>query len=717
MTAIRAKKLRPNSRPKIPAPQTGVIAAAGDSHRLLDCSISIAIVLITSAAFFPVLANGFVNIDDRVNLLNNLNFRGLDWAQLQWMFTTLHNSLYRPVTWMTFGLDYLLWGIQPFGYHLTSLLFHCANAAVVYFLALRLLRFSDAKQVAQGDLSLRAGAAFAALVFAVHPLRVEVVAWASARNDVVAGLFFISTILCYLRAVEAGAVGGTGAWRAATLVLYALSLLAKPNGITLPFALLVLDVYPLQRLGWNGKWFDSAARQVWFEKVPFLALSVGAGALALVAKEQSKLLADLDHYGWLERCVQSIYSAAFYLWKSILPLTLSPLYELPVHFQLTDGFYWMSAVLILSATVMLYIFRRKWPAGMAGWVIYLVILAPVSGIVQNGPQFAADRYSYLSCLPWAILAGFAMRKLWPAQLHGGLGRPTIILPASLAGLIILSLTVLTWKQSQVWRDAETLWRHALAVDDQSFFAHQFLGTALFDRRKSEEALAHFRRALAINPYRASAYNNMGLVLAERGDTKDAIQFYQQAIRLDPHYTLAHFNLARLLAIEGLDLEAIRHYRSVLDIRPDNADARNDLGLLLESQGDGEAAQAEFERAIRLNPNHDKAFFNLAELMNRRGDLANAAKNYQQAARINPKEAAFQIAWAAVLARQGELEGATNHLLAAVKLQPDNVNTHVLLARSLAAQGKIDQAEKHYREALRLAKEQGTKAGSGSQIPK
>src|SRR5262249_36269613 len=226
-------------------------------------------------AFLPITRNGFVDWDDTAVLLDNPRYRGLGWTEISWMFTTLHMSLYRPITWVTFGLDYLLWGVNPAGYHLTSLLFHAVNAALVYLIAVRLLTFVH-KDESRGALSLAAG--LSALVFALHPLRVEAVAWSSARSEPVAAFFIFLSLICYLRNAE-----NYSWWTlVAALTFYALSLLSKSSGVTFPFVLLALDFYPLRRL--KGSPFTSSASTVWLEKAPFFVLSVAAAAIAVVAK-------------------------------------------------------------------------------------------------------------------------------------------------------------------------------------------------------------------------------------------------------------------------------------------------------------------------------------------------------------------------------------------------------------------------------------------------
>jgi hypothetical protein len=245
----------------------------------LDSWIAFLVALVTFAVFFPALRNEFVNWDDYELLVNNPHYRGLGWEQVRWMFSTFHTGHYQPLSWMTFALDYLIWGMEPFGYHLTNLVLHAANAALFYFLVLRLLSLALSQPPSAPDLGLRTAAGFAALFFSIHPLRVESVAWATERRDVLSGLFFLATILCYLQAMTySNDPSHHARWRNKALIVYGLSLLSKASGVTLPVVLLVLDVYPLRRLGGGpGMWFGPLARRVWWEKVPFFPRCRGCG--------------------------------------------------------------------------------------------------------------------------------------------------------------------------------------------------------------------------------------------------------------------------------------------------------------------------------------------------------------------------------------------------------------------------------------------------------
>lgn len=367
----------------------------------LSWFVPLVVFLLTVATFLPALQNGFIDWDDYETLLNNPHYRGVGWTELRWMFTTFHMGHYQPLSWMTFGLDYLLWGMEPFGYHLTNLLLHAANAVLFYFVAVRLLGLALSGPNAPREFPLQVAAGFAALLFSIHPLRVESVAWATERRDVLSGLFFLGTILCYLRTVTFQTSNRSRPWwMTASVLIYGFSLLSKASGVTLPLILLLLDVYPLGRVGGGpGRWFGPEARRVYWEKLPFLLLALGAGVSASIAQYQAGAMIPLDKYGVLPRLAQAFFGVVFYLWKTMMPVGLSPLYELPAHLNPWDWRFLLAGVVVLVVSTTLFVARRRWPAGLASWLWYIVILAPVLGIAQSGQQMVADRYSYLSCLP------------------------------------------------------------------------------------------------------------------------------------------------------------------------------------------------------------------------------------------------------------------------------------------------------------------------------
>src|SRR5213594_5175026 len=372
--------------------------------------VPVLIALVTLAAFLPTLQNQFVNWDDHENLLDNPHYRGLGRAHLRWMWTT-HMGHWIPLTWMTFGLDYLLWGMNPVGYHLTSLLLHVTNAVVFFFVVRRILTLA-LPSPAERSHALAVSAGFAALVFAIHPLRVESVAWVTERRDVLSGLFYLLTILVYLRASERGARGQGWYWL--SVAAFVCALLSKSMVVNLPVVLLILGVYPLRRLGGAIGWLSESARRVYVEKIPFVLLAAAAAAIALMAQLSHNTMVSVVQLSALGRLAVSAYGVSFYLWKTVAPVNLSPLYELPPTVNPWAPPFLLSCGLVLAITAIVVAFRRRVPGLPAAWVAYIVVLLPVLGIFQSGPQIAADRYTYLASLGWAILVSAGVLSHWGA---------------------------------------------------------------------------------------------------------------------------------------------------------------------------------------------------------------------------------------------------------------------------------------------------------------
>src|SRR3989454_5694637 len=315
------------------------------------------IALATFAAFLPTLQNEFVGWDDVTNFLENPDYRGLAWTQLRWMWTT-HLGHYIPLTWMTLGLDYLLWGLNPVGYHLTSLLLHTANAVVFFFVVRRLLTRALPSPSEHGY-ALAVSSGFAALVFAIHPLRVESVAWVTERRDVLSGLFYLLTILLYLRACERGA--RSRGWYGLSVAAFVLALLSKSMVVNLPVVLLILDVYPLRRLGGAVGWWSEPVRRVYVEKIPFVLLAAAASGIALLAQLSHDTMVSVVQLSGLGRLAVSVYGLSFYLWKTVAPVNLSPLYELPPTVNPWAPPFLVSYGVVLGITAIVLALRRRLP--------------------------------------------------------------------------------------------------------------------------------------------------------------------------------------------------------------------------------------------------------------------------------------------------------------------------------------------------------------------
>ncbi len=550
--------------------------------------------LVTGLTFLPSLRNGFV-WDDLSNLVNNPAYRGIGWAQLRWMATSVHMGHYIPLTRLTFALDYTVWGMDPVGYHLTNVLLHAVNAALFYLVALRLLTWATALSGAPG----RLGALVAALFFALHPLRAESVAWVTERRDVLAGGWFLVTVLTYLRACET--TGARRRWSlAASVVAHFLALASKSIVMTVPVVLFLLDVYPLRRLpGGPPAWWRRSVRGVWVEKLPYALLSLGA---AIVASYAQLIVKSLGTYPWSARVAIASYGLAFYLVKTVLPLRLSPLYEVPVPLDPLELRFLGSLLGVIGITVTLVLLRRRWPAGLAAWIYYVVMLAPVTGlVVRAGFQLAADRYSYLGCLGWAVLIGAGVGAIARGR-ERGVVRPSLarLFGWAVAGGLV-GLAALTWRQVEVWHDEERLWSHAVAVTPRCALCHNNLGAALAQRGAPASALPHFEQAVAVRPDRIEVRDSLGLVLAELGRFPEAIVRYQEVLAQRPTAIETRMHLAAALLQSWRAGEAIEQLERVLAQNPEAGSARLGLIRAYLALGRVERARAEYDILRRLNP--------------------------------------------------------------------------------------------------------------------
>lgn len=533
------------------------------------------------------------------------------------MFTTAWSGHWTPLTWLTLGLDWTIWGLDPFGYHLTSLVFHVANAVVFLFLALRLL--SRALPAAT-PATVLAGASVAALVFAVHPLRAESVVWLSERRDVVSGLFYLLTVVTYLQAIE-GDPRRRRRWLTVSVVTFVLAVLSKAIVVSLPVLLLVLDVYPLRRLATPWPWHAGTAsrlRPVLAEKLPYVAVAVAGGLIAISRATEFNAAGEFPV--WVRPAVFG-YNLVLYLWSTVVPYALSPLYEMPVAWDLRDSRLLLGAIVPIVVTVALVALRRRWPAGLAVWIVYVVTVAPVGGlVVHTGPQIAADRYTYLACLGFALLVGGAVA----AAL-----RPEVLDPQvrrfAIAGtlLVLVGLGVLGWQQSRIWHDSISLWGHAATVDPRCARCLNGLGAAQHAAGASAAAVGSLRQAVVLRPDIADFHADLGIVLLWLDQPGEAAPHLERAIQTYPdHPDLnAHLGVA-LIRTNRLE-DGRRRLEAVLQRRPDHVEALTAMGFVLTDSDRSDEAVAYFERAVARAPRAPGAHYGLARFYLTRGDQTRA----------------------------------------------------------------------------------------------
>jgi Tfp pilus assembly protein PilF len=684
-----SRKKKARRREVVPERERLQPVARSLTQRWVLWLVPVLIGLVTFAVFLPALHNQFVNWDDADNFLDNPHYRGLVWTQLRWMWTTTHMGHYIPLTWMTLGLDYLLWGMNPFGYHLTNLLLHAANAVVFFFIARRLLTLALPSLSEHGH-ALALSAGFAALVFAIHPLRVESVAWVTERRDVLSGLFYLLAILVYLRACEPERRGRW--WYCLSVAVFVCALLSKSMVVNLPVVLVILDVYPLRRLGGAIGWWSEPARRVYVEKIPLVLLAAAVSAIALMAQVSLRAMVPVAHLSVLGRLAVSAYGLSFYLWKTVVPVNLSPLYELPPTMNPWAMPFILSCGVVVAITALALALRRRVPGLPAAWAVYIVVLLPVLGLFQSGQQIAADRYTYLATLGWAMLGGAALLSY---------RRRLPFLSIGLVAFVVIGLGTRTWNQVQFWHDSEKLWTHALFIDPKSSVAHFSLGLALAKNGKPTEAIDHYRQALQIKPNYAEAHTSWGLALAQQGKLAEAIDHYRQTLHTKPDSADAHNNWGLALAQQGKLAEAIDHYRQAIQIEPDHAQTQYNWGNALVQQGKPAEASEHYQQALQIRPNYAAAHTNWGVALAQQGKPAEAIDHYRQALRIKPDSAEAHANWGLALADQGKLAEAIDHYRLALQIKPDSAEVHINWGTALADQGKLAEASEHYRQALRL----------------
>jgi len=550
-------------------------------------SAGIAAAVLTFLVFLPALKNNFLKgWDDGVNLIENPYFHGFGRAQLKWMWTTHLMEHYIPLTWMSFGLDYVLWKDNSLGYHLTNILLHALNAGLLFWLALVLYKLcgpeaTDGEVSGRRRAALLLGAGFAALFFSLHPLRVESVAWATERRDMLSTAFYLFAVLAYLRRFKEpqnGVFLERPGYYWLSLGLFAASLLSKEMTVTLPVALVVLDIYPLRRLGSTpADWLRPAARWVWIEKIPFLAVSLADGIMTLYVSLGHHVADTLQETSWISRVAITVYGTAFYLLKTVAPVHLSALYPLTRHkLDPAAAPFLISLTVVAGITAAAVALRRRFPAILAVWVVYIATLLPVSGIFQNGHQIAADRYTYLPSLGLALLAGAAVSFGW-MMLPGAVLRRTVV--AGAAATILAFLIWRTGLQIPVWHNDETLWTQAVA-EEPSAWALGDLGSAYFDDGDTVGAVELYQRAIALDPRYGYAHFNLGAAYLDLNRLTDALREFRVAQELLPNFAPAFDGSGNALSLQGKLDEAIRDYRRVVQLSPDYLQGRHNLEVAL-----------------------------------------------------------------------------------------------------------------------------------------
>ena len=583
----------------------------------------------TLLLYTPALKCDFVNYDDGVYVTDNPYVQqGLSAVTIRWAFTNGHSGNWQPLTWLSHMLDCEIFGLAPWGHHLTNVLLHAMNA-VLLFLVLKSLTRATAQSL------------FVAAFFAMHPAHVESVAWISERKDVLSVFFGMLTLLTYT------AYARKPGWllHTVTSILYVLSLLAKPMLVTLPVVLLMLDYWPLRRWEETGTDEHGPARTdtdvkptrmrvaigLTVEKLPLFVL---AGCMSLVT-----LLVQRDAMSSLEglplgmRLSNAAVAYWRYLYKAVWPFDLAAFYPHPRE-MLGPGIAVAAACALAAVTLGAFLLRRRSPSALTGWLWYLITLLPVIGVIQVGIQAMADRYTYFPFIGIGIVAAWGIPQA-ACALGAQRSRNRSLALGVLAVLLAGFWSWRTVVQIGYWRDSESLFRHALAVTGENEVALNGLGNALIAQSRFEEALPCLERAARMNASNAETLYNLGTIYQEMGRSDAAIAYYLQATQVNPRYSRAYNNLGVTLMGQNRYQEAARALRDAMDADPTNLEAVSNYGAALVSLGDPVAAEEHLRSALAHFPNVASLHNNLGAALAARGMIGEAREEFAEALRLEP----------------------------------------------------------------------------------
>jgi tetratricopeptide (TPR) repeat protein len=596
--------------------------------------------LVTLALYSPCLSLLFINLDDPGYVTECREVAaGLTPAGLRWAFTTFRCGHWHPLTWLSLQLDRELYGgVGPRGFHLTNVLLHTASTLLLY---LFLCKTTGSPW--------RSGVACA--LFAWHPLRVDSVAWVSERKGVLSTFFWMLTLIAYLYYVRRP---GVGRYLLVALALV-LGLMAKPVALTLPFVLLLLDVWPLRR--WQSA---PSRRTLLLEKVPLIVLVIAFSVVAALAQGHAEAVGSLDQYPLGTRLLHVLRAYVAYIGLLLWPVNLTIYY--PYHGESIFVMSALAAGLFLAAVTALVLGPgRRRPYLAVGWLWFLGVLVPMIGLLQLGDQALADRYSYVPLIGLSLLLTWGV-----ADLALALRLP----PAALAAFTAVALgacLALTWRQIGFWKSDKDLWEHALAVTTDNAVAHNNLGMQYYRQGQLLRAGPEFEKAVANAPRRPLYRDNYGTLLKDFGRLDEALAEYRQAIALAPDVAVYRLHLANLLKDLGRSAEAEAEYREAVALEPGLPLIHHNLATLLKDLGRLDEASEEYHKAIALDPEYESPWLGLGSVLGEQGRHAEAADAFRRALALNPR----------------------------------NGIAHLNLGMALQAEGRLDEALTAYRRAMDL----------------
>lgn len=637
-----------------------------------------ALAVLVWLAYLPIIRNGFVNLDDPDYVVENYHVQSaLTWQSLQWPFCATLNANWHPLTWLSHMLDFQIFGLRPWGHHLTSLLLHTANTCLVFVILRRMTG------------STWPGWLVAAL-FGLHPMHVESVAWISERKDVLSALFSLLTIWAYVLNAQSARPplrNITSKFHLLALLFFAAALLSKPMAVTLPCVLLLLDYWPLKRL------LQHHPGPLLVEKLPFAALAAVLCVITVAVQRHGGALMPMADLPLSDRLQNAIVAYASYIDKLIVPAGLAVFYPYPTHWTVMT--LMGAGGLLLAITAFVIIMNRRQPWLLFGWLWFLGTLVPVIGLIQVGSQAMADRYSYLPSI------GFFVALIWGMSALAGKWRHRTTVLAILGATAVALSAGLTWRQADFWKNSAALFRHTLAVTKDNLLAYSNLGDYEVKQGNIDEGIRLYQTALQIQPDFAPINEQLGVALCQTGNREAGMLRIQASMLTGPGSALTHSDLGDVFAAATEYDKAISEYQKAIKVYPDYLSVYNRLGGVFEKTGRFDDAIALFEHAVQVFPAYAGTHISLGLALAYKGRVDDAMAEYREALHLDKASAQAHFGLAILLEGKGQIDDAIGQFRAGLKTEPNSPQVYNEMGVMLAKGGHLDDAITQFQAALKL----------------
>jgi len=623
-----------------------------------------AILILTVLVYLPVFNAGFVNWDDTTYIRDNALIRTID---LRAIFSTYQLGNYHPLTMLVYAIEYQLWGLNETGYHAMNLLLHLLNTMLVFYIIYQLAKKTEV-------------AFIASLLFGIHPLHVESVAWLAELKDLLYTFFFLASYFCYLRF----SLNGKSKYYAYALILFLLSLLSKAMAASLPIVFLLTDYF-------TGRKFSG---KTLLEKTPFFILAVGLGIVAVFAQQSSDSIANIEVYPFWQRIIFASYGFMMYLFHLLLPVQLNAIYPYPENAG--NGLpvqYYLCLVLLVALAIFVFNTLRNSKKIIFGVGFFAITVFLVLQLLPVGDAVMADRYSYIPSIGIFYLAGEGCYLLWNTRRRNA--------AIFLTGAFTLFFSIQTYARCGAWKDGLSLWDDVISKDATVEVAYNNRGGTLQSMNRFDEALRDYNKAIELRPLYADAYCNRGIILADRKKNDEALADYNKAIELNPKMITAYNNRGLLYLEMKKNSEARADFEKALQLKPGYAEAYYNRGLLAMDENKNEEAFSDYSKAIQLQPAYVEAYINRGVLMHTGKKYDEALIDYNKALQLQPGNSMVYFNKGLIFNIQKRFSEAANSFTRAIELQPDYAQAFYNRGIAKISSGNVDDGCNDMKQAITL----------------